>query len=97
MKYLNILLVLTLVSCSTSKTKLSKKGIKVEVLSNKPGSQCSVVEKVIGFNDKGSVELARNHARNLIGNAGGNAITFDEEIMNGNSWRVHSTGYHCKE
>jgi hypothetical protein len=97
MKYLNILILLALVSCSTSKTKLSKKGMRVEVLTNKPGKQCSVVEKVIGVNDKGSVELARNHARNLIGNSGGNAITFDEEIMNGNSWRVHSTGYHCKE
>ncbi len=98
MKYLNIMLVLVLfVSCSTSKTKLSKKGMKVEVLAKKPGKRCSVVEKVIGVNDKGSVELARNHARNLIGNAGGNAITFDEEIMNGNSWRVHSTGYFCKE
>ena len=97
MKYLTILLMVTFVSCSTSKTKLSKKGMEVEVLSNKPGGQCSVVEKVIGVNDKGSVELARNHARNLIGNAGGNAITFDEEVMNGNSWRVHSTGFYCKE
>ncbi|MCO4795398.1 MAG: hypothetical protein KC493_16885 [Bacteriovoracaceae bacterium] len=96
MKYLNIFIALIFVSCSVSQTKLSSKGMKVEVLKSKAGSQCSVVEKVVGINDKGSVDLARNHARNLIANAGGNAIHFDEEIVNGSAWRVHSTGYHCK-
>lgn len=95
MKYL-IVLLLIVTSCSTSKTKLDSRGKEVEVLSTKPGSGCSVVNKVVGENDNGSVDLARNHARNLAGKAGGNAITFDEEIMNGQKWRVHATAYECK-
>ena len=42
------------------------------------------------------MDLAQNHARNLVGNKGANAIYFDEEVSNGNSYRIHATGYACK-
>jgi hypothetical protein len=85
-----------LVSCGAAKIKLSSHGEKVEVLKRQPGKECSVLAKVIGENDDGSVDLAQNHARNLVGNKGANAIYFDEEVSNGNSYRIHSTGYACK-
>ncbi len=92
-----LLVSLLTVSCGTSKFKLSHKGKKVEVAKTEPGKKCSVIAKVVGENDGGSAELAKNHARNLVGNKGGNVIIFNEEVVNGKSYRVHSTGYACKK
>lgn len=89
-----IVISLACASCSTSKTKLTS-GTGVEVLNSQPGKKCSVVAKVEGINEKGSVDLARNHARNQAGNEGADAITFDEEINNAGTWRVMATGYRC--
>ncbi len=92
----NLSLILLLsVSCATSKKRLSDDGRKVQVLRSKPKGNCSVVDKVVGENDEGSVELARNHARNLVAKMDADSIYFDEEIGNGSVWRVHSTGYNC--
>ena len=85
-----------LISCGASKIKLSSDGEKVEILSRKPGKECSVLAKIIGKNEGGSIDLAQNHARNLAGNKGANAIYFDEEVSNGNSYKIHSIGYACK-
>lgn len=84
-------------SCGAPKVRLSSKGEKVEVLKRKPDSgDCSVIGKVVGENEEGSADLAQNHARNLVGNKGGNAITFDEEVNNGSHFKIYSTGYKCK-
>ena len=98
LKPILLILVLTAtVSCGTSKIKLSSGGEKVEVLKRKPErGDCSVIGKVTGVNEDGSVDLAENHARNLVASKGGNAITFDEEVNNGKSFQIHSTGYKCK-
>ena len=97
MKILAIIaLIFTMTSCGTSQVKLSSKGEKVKVYKSRPGKSCSVLSKVIGVNEEGSADLAENHARNLVGNAGGNGITFDEEVVNGKIYKIHSTGYKCK-
>ncbi len=92
MKWLVVLLVL--VGCS-SNSQLSNDGKKVKVFGSKPDSDCEVVGKVVGLNEEGSVELARNHARNLVADEDGNAIVFDEEVANGSVFKVYSTGYRC--
>ena len=83
-----------LVSCA-SPQQLTKDTRKVKVYGSKPPSDCEVVAKVVGVHDQGSVELARNHARNQVAEKGGNAVTFDEEVQNGSEFRVHATGYIC--
>jgi len=94
MKILSSLILLaTLASCSTSTTQLSDSGKNVRVYPNRRGLQCEVVGKVVGENKEGSVELARNHARNLAGEKGADGIVFDEEIQNGSNWKVHSTAF----
>jgi len=82
-------------SCSTSKTKLSSGGKLVKTLQYKKNDNCNVVNKVVGENDIGSEELAKNHARNLAAKSDGNAIYFDETVANGNKIRVHATAYAC--
>lgn len=94
MKYIAVLLLLTVVSCGVSKKKLTSAGMQVKVLDRK-GSGCSTVDKVVGENDMKSEELATNHARNLAGKSGANAIVVDEVVDNGAEVRVHATAYRC--
>ena len=89
-----LLLLFTFTSCSISKTKLSKDGAKVKVHRKKPAG-CNVLNKVIGVNENGSPALAKNHARNLAADNGGTAITFDEEVPNGNTVKIYATVYQC--
>jgi hypothetical protein len=96
MKLTKIFLLIALGACSVSKTKLSSRGEKVDVLANKPKEECSVLDRLVAENDKGSVELARNHARNLAAKVDANAVWFEQEIVNGNSVKIHFTAYHCK-
>lgn len=95
MKFIAILLLLIVASsCGVSKKKLTKKGMDVKILDRK-GSGCSTVDKVVGENDMKSEELATNHARNLAGKSGANAIVVDEIVDNGAEVRVHATAYRC--
>lgn len=94
MKVVSLLALLALVSCAAPQ-ELTKDGLKVKVYGSKPPSDCEVVAKVVGHHDLGSVELARNHARNQVASKNGNAVTFDEEVQNGKQFRVHATGYMC--
>ncbi|MFZ4714251.1 MAG: hypothetical protein ACOYL6_11080 [Bacteriovoracaceae bacterium] len=94
MKWLIPLMLLATVACS-SNSKLSHDAKNVKVFGSKPDSDCEVVGKVIGINEEGSVELARNHARNMVADQDGNAIVFDEEVANGSVFKVYSTGYKC--
>lgn len=96
MKVLLLLSTLVLVSCGTSKTKLTDDGKEVQMFANKPGQECSVVGKVVGENSQGSPDLARNHARNLAGKLGANGMFINQEVPNGGVIRVFATAYHCE-
>ena len=84
------------ISCSISKTKLSSDGQEVKILSKAEKSKCSTIDKVIGLNEKGSDDLAQNHARNLAASLDGNAIFFDEMVSSGNMVKAFATVYDCK-
>lgn len=92
---LSLLASFVLVSCSTDKRRISNSGKKVSVLTNRPGSECVIIAKVVGENDEGSVEMARAHARNLVADKDGNAVFFDEEVPNGKNYKVYASGYEC--
>jgi len=81
--------------CAVPKKKLSKAGRSIQVLQYKPKGNCEVVDKVVGVNSNGSVELARNHARNLVAKIGGDSIFINEEVGTGKKWKVFATGYLC--
>ena len=89
---------LILFSCSSSQTaiKLTDGGRNVKVLDSKPGSNCEVMGKVEGLNDFGSVEVARVDARNQAAKMNANFIYINEEIMNGNQWKINAMAYECK-
>lgn len=87
---------ITLVGCSTAPGILTDSGKAVEVFNTKPGNECSVVGKVVGDNDKGSMDLARNHARNLAGKIKANAIHITQEVPNGQKAQVFATAYYCE-
>lgn len=95
MKWILPLSILALLAACSSSSKLSNDAKKVKIFGSKPDSDCEVVGKVVGINEDGSVELARNHARNLVASDDGNAIVFDEEVANGSVFKVYSTGYKC--
>lgn len=92
MKYLILAM---LVSCAVSKTKLSDDGKKVKVLGQKNNPDCQVIDKVVGENEKGLDELAKNHARNLAAELDGDSLFFDELVSNGNIVKAHATVYQC--
>lgn len=92
-----LLVVFGVSGCSSvSKTVLSPEGEALEVMHQRPHSHCHVHGKYVGVNEQASVELARNHARNLAARDGSDAIIFDEEIRNAGQWVVHATGYRCR-
>jgi hypothetical protein len=83
-----------LTSCGSGDKKLSEKGLSVKVLKNR-STDCQVIGKYQGRNNGGSVELARNHARNQAAEDGANSIYFEEEFANGARWTVHAIAYNC--
>lgn len=89
-------LALTLAACSTSKTALTDSGKEVQIFPNKPGQECSVVGKVVGENEQGSPDLARNHARNLAAKLGANGVFINQEVPNGGMIKVYATAYQCE-
>ena len=93
----SLLVLASLVSCSTSKTKLSETAKSVRILKSKKASGCSVMDSVKGVNEKGQQELAKNHARNLAAKIGGNAIYIDKIVPNGYDVEVFATVYECGE
>jgi hypothetical protein len=84
-----------LAACASS-GKLSEAAKEMQLFPNKPGAECSVVGKVVGENDQGSVDLARNHARNLGAKLGANGLFIDQEVPNGASVKVYATAYQCE-
>ncbi len=87
------LLITLLVGCS-SIHELSSAANDVEVQKNIPKG-CTVVGKMTGTHKEGSIDLARNMARNLAADKGANQIYFGEEFSNGGTWTVIGTAYKC--
>ena len=87
---------ITLAGCSSAPSVLTEAGQQVEIFNTKPGSECSVIGKVIGDSDKGSMDLARNHARNLAGKMKANALFINQEVPNGQKSQVFATAYYCE-
>lgn len=86
-----------IVACASNAYQLSDDGRKVEILKRKPksGGDCEVVEKVSATHDEGSADLAKNKARNIVADKGGDSIYFDDVISNGKKRQVLATGYKC--
>ena len=92
------LLALTLfTSCAVSKTKLSDDGMKVKVSYTKPKKNCNAVKTVVGINEEGVLDLALNHARNLVAKEGANLLYVNDKVNNSKGWQVHATGYKCNK
>ncbi len=97
MKVVLLMSTLSLLSaCSSAPGVLSDEAKEVQVLANKPGEECHVVGKVVGENEQGSPELARNHARNLAANLRANGIFINQEVPNGAKIQVFATAYQCE-
>jgi hypothetical protein len=98
MKYIILIATLTsLTSCSVSKTKLSEEGEKVKVTYTKPNKKkCHAIATAVGENENGILDLAINHAINLVAKEGANTLYINDKVNNSNKWRVHGTGYKCK-
>ena len=89
-----LLISLMFIASCGSAHKLSGAGMNVEVQKNKPKG-CVVVGKHTGTHEGGSIDLARNMARNLAADKGANQIYFGEEFSNGGTWTVIGTSYKC--
>lgn len=84
-----------IVSCGSNPSVLSEKGKAVKVIEGKPNSNCEVVGKVVGENEFGSVDVAKNDARNKAANLKATHILIKDEVSNGNKWEVHALAYEC--
>lgn len=89
-------LVVLLGACSSNPAGLTDDAKDVAVLDAKPGPECHVMGKVVGENDQGSADLARNHARNLAAKLRANALFVTQEVPNGQRVQVFATVYQCE-
>jgi hypothetical protein len=97
MKFITLAALLVIAqACGSAPGVLTDSGKEVQTLDNKPGSECSVVGKVVGENEQGSPEMARNHARNLSAKLNGNAMFINQEVPNGGKIQVFATAYQCE-
>ena len=92
-----IISILILSSCAVSKTKLSDDGKKVKVTYTKPKKNCNAIKTAVGENDEGILDLAINHARNIVAKEGANVLYINDKVNNSQMWRVHATGYNCSK
>lgn len=95
-KLILLVVLMSLAACSSNPAALSDDGKEVQVLDSKPGTECSVVGKVVGENGQGSADLARNHARNLAGKLRANALFITQEVPNGQKVQIFATAYQCE-
>lgn len=94
--YKNFILICFLIfthACSTSHS-LSSKAQRVKVIYRKP-KNCTVTGRFKGVHEEGSLDLAKNQARNMASKKDSNAIFFDEEFSNGQIWTAVGIGYKC--
>jgi len=78
------------------KNQLSKEAMEVNILPGpKPPSHCNALGKVVGTNDEGIEELAKNHARNQVADLNGSSLFIKETVTNGNKITIHGVAYKC--
>ncbi len=92
----SIFFLVVLAACASNPATLSEQGREVQVLASKPATECTVMGKVVGENQQGSADLARNHARNLAAKLRANAIFITQEVPNGQTTQVFATAYQCE-
>lgn len=97
MKHLILLSLVTFVSCSVSKTKLSDEAKDIKVVYTKPTKGCNAVKKVVGENDEGVLDLAVNHARNLAAREDATTLFIEDKVNVSQKWRVYATAYICSK
>ena len=51
----------------------------------------------VGENEFGSVETAKNHARNLAADMDGNYLLIKDELKNGKDVKIEALAYYCKQ
>ncbi len=92
MKYLIFMIMLA--ACSSNPTQLTDKARELEVYPAKP-TDCRVAGRVVGVDEKGSKELALNHALNQAADLKASGIFVNQEVPNGSVMNVHATAYQC--
>lgn len=92
MKYL--VLMIMLAACSSKPVQLTDKARGLEVYPTKP-ADCRVAGRVVGVDEKGSKELALNHALNQAADLNASGIFVNQEVPNGSVMNVHATAYQC--
>ncbi|MBI2518944.1 MAG: hypothetical protein HYV97_00940 [Bdellovibrio sp.] len=99
MKFLlMVLLLVSFVHCASNPNQLTEDGKKVQVIpGKKPMEGCEVVDKVIGENDIGSIQVSTNKVRNAAAKKGANYVLIEDEILNGGKAKVIATAYTCTE
>jgi hypothetical protein len=92
MKYL--VLISLMAACSSNSSQLTEKAKDLEVYSNKPVG-CTAMDRLVGIHEKGSKDLALNHALNQAAKLGATGVYVNQEVPNGNKMAVHVTAYRC--
>ncbi len=92
MKYV---FVLAFLAACGSKYQLSDKAKDLEVYATKPQG-CTAMERVVGVHEKGSKDLALNHALNQAADLGATGVFVNQEVPNGSTMAVHATAYRCE-
>lgn len=92
MKY--ALMLAFVAACSTQKHQLSDRARDLEVYANKP-TNCTAMDRLVGVHEKGSKDLALNHALNQAAKLGATGVFVNQEVPNGSMMAVHATAYKC--
>lgn len=82
------------VACSSNPSQLTEKARDLEVYSTKPVG-CTAMDRIVGVHEKGSKDLALNHALNQAAKLGATGVFVNQEVPNGNKMAVHVTAYRC--
>jgi uncharacterized lipoprotein YajG len=91
----SVMALLLLAACASRSQQLSSKAKDIEVVTLKP-TGCSVVGKIVGFNEMGSKDLALNHALNQAADLKATTLHVDQEVPNGKLMKVFATAYQCE-
>lgn len=92
MKY--VLVLAFLGACASPQYQLSDSARELEVYATKPAN-CTAMERVVGIHDKGSKDMALNHALNQAAKLGATGVFVNQEVPNGQRMAVHATAYRC--
>lgn len=82
-----------LFGCATGH-QLTPEAQNIEVVKSKPHG-CVAVAKVKGIHKEGSLDLAKNMARNLAAKKGATKVYFSETYSNGSTWTAIAEAFQC--